>query len=1290
MSIKHYLDTVKKDYEAGRATEHTHRPALKALLETLDLGITATNEPKRIACGAPDYIITRDNFTIGYIEAKDVGKSLAETERSDQLKRYRRALDNLILTDYLEFRWYVDGDLRQEASLAQLQPGDKLKTDKNGLNDVAELLQNFLAHRPATIGTPKDLAERMARLTHIIRDIIMAAFETQQASMLLQGWREAFAKVLIADLDQPERTADFADMVAQTLAYGLFSARIMDTTPANFSRSEAQQLIPKSNPFLRKFFSQMTTIELDDEPFAPFVDDLVNLLAHTDMEAVLADFGRRTRQQDPVVHFYETFLAAYDPNLRESRGVYYTPEPVVSYIVRSVDHLLKTRFDCPQGLADSSAITVPNRDPGLTVKGTTKTRKTTTSHKVLILDPATGTGTFLYAVIDHIRQQFMQQGNAGMWPGYVKNHLLPRLFGFELLMAPYAVAHFKLSLQLAGRDLPPELAGAWAYHPDTEAKRLGIYLTNALEGPHELTGMPLFTQWVADETNAANEVKQNLPVLVVMGNPPYSVSSTNKGEHIEQLMESYKKAVRNERNIQPLSDDYIKFIRFAQDRIEKTEQGIVAIITNHAYLSGLIHRGMREELMKAFSDIYILNLHGNATIGETTPDGSPDGNVFDIRQGVVIVLFVKTKKQNGLATVRHKELWGKREDKYRYLAENDIKTTTWETLDPISPFFFFIPKDFRQLNEYEEGWKISDIFPTNSGGIKTHRDHFVIDFDEEPLKQRIMEFRDNSVSDSQVKERFKLRDTRDWKVNKARLALQSREDWKNDFRQCLYRPFDIRTIYYSGDVVELPRTEVMPHMLRDNKALLTMRRIRSGDYAHILVSKLVIGKDAVSLQDSCNIFPLYLYPPGDDAVGQTSLFDPPLSPRKRGDERGVWRGDERGVWRGDERGAWPPDAANGNRVPNLNPAFVNEMAAKLGLVFRPHPPTPSPEQGKGSLPFPTSGRGPGGGVNTWRTPPELWQKLKPLARQMRHNPTAAEDKLWQHLRNKQLLGYKFRRQHAIDRFIVDFYCREACLVVEVDGSSHDYTQQEDAIRQEFLESQGLRIIRFTNDQVLNQTGAVLEQIALILQQPEPEPGAASPSPREGKGPGDGVETPSPSPEQGPGNEGEFTPADIFHYIYAIFHSPTYRRRYAEFLKIDFPRVPLTANVGLFRALGGLGQQLVGLHLLESPAVNQFITGYPVAGDNLVEKSYPQYTPPAAQQPGRVYINKTQYFEGMPPDVWNFAIGGYQVCDKWLKDRRGRQLSYAELTHYQQVVVALQETIRLMQGIDNAIPGWPIA
>ncbi|MBE7472769.1 MAG: DNA methyltransferase [Anaerolineales bacterium] len=1128
--LKHYLATIEAALKAGNATEHTHRPALKALLESMDLGLTATNEPKRIACGAPDYILTRNNLIVGYIEAKDVGKSLAETERSEQLKRYRRALDNLVLTDYLEFRWYVGGELRQEARLAQPQPGGKLKPGKDSLAAVESLLQAFLAHQPQGINTPKDLAERLARLTHIIRDIIVTAFETGQASPLLQGWREAFAKVLIADLSLPERTPDFADMFAQTLAYGLFTARVMDPTPVTFTRQKAQYLIPKSNPFLRDFFIQISGPQLDDEPFASFVDDLVNLLAHTDMAAVLADFGRRTRQEDPVVHFYETFLAAYDPRLREARGVYYTPEPVVSYIVRSVDALLKSRFDCPQGLADSSQITIPNYDPGLKVKGKNETRKTIESHKVLVLDPATGTGTFLYAVIDHIRQQFMQQDNAGLWPGYVKNHLLPRLFGFELLMAPYAVAHFKLSLQLAGRDLPEPLRQQWAYLP-AGGERLGVYLTNALEEPHEMTGLPLFTQWVADETNAANEVKRHLPVLVVMGNPPYSGHSANKSAWIDGLLHgklpdggktgSYYEVdgqPLGEKNPKWLQDDYVKFLRFGQWRIERSGQGILAFISNNGYLDNPTFRGMRQALMQSFSEIYILNLHGNAKKKETAPDGGKDENVFDIQQGVGIGIFVKQPGKTGPAQVYHADLWGVRAKKYEQLFEQDVTVTGWQPLNPQAPFYLFTPQNVDLLAEYNQGWKLTDIFPTNSVGIVTARDRLTIHWTRDEIWQTVNDFAGLSVEEART--RYDLgQDARDWKVHLAQADVTGSGPTPAKITPILYRPFDVRFTYYTGRTKGfhcMPRPEVMRNMLNgDNLGLIFMRQVALNDsYSHFGVSKVLVDNRAFySNKGIMSYAPLYLYPTGETGKQKGAAFNLDLTGLQ--DLSGLAAG-----------GGWPPDAAHGGRTPNLNPAFVKALGEKLGLTFQPV-----------------------------------------------------------------------------------------------------------------------------------QTFEVLETSKV------------------------------------------FGPEDIFHYIYALFHSPTYRSRYAEFLKIDFPRVPLTSNVGLFRTLGRLGRELVGLHLLDFSLPlrgggpgrgSEGEVRYPVTGDNRVEKGYPKYTPPLGEQPGRVYLNKSQYFEGVAPEVWGFYVGGYQVLEKWLKDRQGRQLSYDELTHYRQIVAALGRTIELMAEIDSAIPQWPLA
>ena len=829
------------------------------------------------------------------------------------------------------------------------------------------------------------------------------------------------------------------------------------------------------------------------------MDDLAYLLARADMAEILRDFGKRTRQEDPVVHFYETFLAAYDPRERIRRGVYYTPESVVSYIVHSLDHIVKTRFNRPLGLADTNT---------------------------LILDPAAGTATFLYFVIQQIHETLTGMGQAGGWSDYVENHLLPRVFGFELLMAPYAVAHMKLGILL--QETGYNFAGD---------QRLGIYLTNTLEEAITQAETMGFARFITEEANAAAEVKRDRPIMVVLGNPPYSVSSANKGEHIERLMERYKAAVRSEQNIQPLSDDYIKFIRFAHDHIERTGYGVIGMITNHTYLSGLIHRGMREELMKTFDEIYVLNLHGNALVGETTPDGGLDENVFDIRQGVAISLLVKKREGEGLAQVKYADLWGRQEGKYRYLWENDVSTTEWQALEPVSPYFFFVPKDFDLLSEYEQGWNVADILPVHSTGIKTHRDHFVIDFDPERLQARIAAFRDESLSDNEVRERFQLRDTRDWKLSEARAKLQAREDWDKDFNLCLYRPFDIRSIYYSGDVIELPRPEVMQHMLKDNLALVTTRVYRGDRFTSVLASRHLVEMKTAESTRGTYCFPLYLYDKkekkkhlkGGGSVINLTLLE--------------------------------SDPGYSIRQPNLDLAFVAAVKEQLGLDFV--------QEGKEDI-----GQAQGTAPTT------------------------------------------------------------------------------------------------------------------------------------------------------------FGPEDVFCYIYAILHSPTYRERYAEFLKIDFPRIPLTSDREQFKALADRGEELVALHLMESPVLNNLITGFPVAGSNEVEKvRYVEKveeekppTPAADKAPGplravmytlpsiygneapvevkpepkpeprptgRVYINKTQYFEGIKPDVWEFQIGGYQVLHKWLKDRKGRKLTFNDMFHYQKIVVALKETKRLMGEIDDLIPSWPI-
>ncbi len=1109
--ISEYLKKIEKALAAGNATEHTHRPALKELIESIAKGVVATNEPKRSKYGAIDFVVTRGRTPLGYIEAKDVGKPLDVIERGEQMQRYF-GLGNVVLTDYLEFRWYVLGKLRMTARLATVGAKGKLRVEQDGTERVTELLTNFLRKEVPTVATPKELAERMAAIAQTIRNTIRRAMSEEKESGSLHQQLEDFREVLIHDLTEDR----FADMYAQTICYGLFAARCNARGGEPFSRDHAARYLPKTNPFLRKLFGHVAGEYLDDEPHAWAVDDLVALLNRAKISEILQDFGKRTRREDPVVHFYETFLAAYDPKMREARGVYYTPEPVVSYIVRSVDHILKTDFNLTEGLADSSRVRMRTPDGD-----------ETETHRVLILDPATGTGTFLYGIINHIFESFRR--NRGMWSGYVSEHLLPRLFGFELLMAPYAVAHMKLGLQLddTGYDFKSD-------------ERVGVYLTNTLEEAHTLTRRMPFTEWLAQEANEAGGIKKEKPMMVILGNPPYSGKSNNPNEkdtlinkgakYIQDwevgrngkpaaIEKTARRAIKKkqptfigrlmwdyfvidgqrlkEKNPKWVNNDYVKFIRFAQWRIEKTGYGVLAFITDNSYLDGLTFRGMRQNLLETFDEIFVLNLHGNSNKKERAPDGSKDENVFDIKQGVAISIFIKrANAERKPAPVHHAHLWGLREiyeknaqgervltgGKYHWLWQHDVNTTMWTTLEPQSPMYFFVPRDIKVREEYEEGWKVTDIFPVNNVGFVTARDSLTIHWSEEDAWNTVRDFAALQPEEARVK--YDLgKDARDWKVKLAQKDLKASGLTKTNLKAALYRPFDVRYTYYTGvsrGFHCMPRGETMRHMIAGkNMALITTRQTR--DEWHVLATNLIIGHKSLAAYDINTLFPLYLYPDSN----KKHLFDNHES----------------------------TDAPGGRR-PNLAPEFIEDLAAKLKMEFIP------------------------------------------------------------------------------------------------DGK------------------------------------------------------------------GDGINI--------------FGPEDVFDYMYAVFHSPTYRSRYSEFLKIDFPRLPLTSNAELFRALCSLGSELVALHLMTKHA--PAFTGFPIEGNDTVESV--RYTTPGegGAESGRVWINRTQYFENVPPEVWNFHVGGYQVCQKWLKDRKGRKLSFDDQRHYQHIVSALAETIRLMSEIDTAIEqhqGWPI-
>jgi len=622
MTLDQYIDNINKRYKLGNATEHTFRGDLQQLLESLIPTIRATNEPKRQSCGAPDFILTKKDIPVGFIEAKDIGdKDLDGTKitgNKEQFDRYKASLNNLIFTDYLDFHLYIDGIFITKIAIAEIQNGTIIPLPNNYAT-FTNLIKDFATHVGQTIKSSRKLAEMMAGKARLLSDVIEKALtsdEYNHANSTLKDQMIAFKQILIHDITPK----GFADVYAQTIAYGMFAARLHDPTLPTFSRQEAAELIPKSNPFLRKLFGYIAGPDIDDR-IKWIVDSLVDIFLACNVGEILKNYGKSTKMEDPIIHFYETFLSEYDPKLRKARGVWYTPQPVVNFIIRAVDDILKTEFNLPQGLADTSKTKIKVELQGKKVEQEV--------HKVQILDPATGTGTFLAEIVKHIHKKF--EGLQGIWSNYVETHLLPRLNGFELLMASYAMAHLQLDLLLSETGYKP-----------TKDQRLRVYLTNSLEEHHQDTGT-LFANWLSTEANEANHIKRDTPVMCVIGNPPYAVSSTNKGEWIESLTADYKKDL-NERNIQPLSDDYIKFLRLGQYYVEKTGEGILAFISNNSFIDGIIHRKMRKELMKTFDKVYILDLHGNAKKKEVCPDGSADQNVFDIMQGVSINIFVKKKK----------------------------------------------------------------------------------------------------------------------------------------------------------------------------------------------------------------------------------------------------------------------------------------------------------------------------------------------------------------------------------------------------------------------------------------------------------------------------------------------------------------------------------------------------------------------------------------------------------------------------------------------------------------------
>lgn len=820
MDIAEYIKQINEQFGTGIAHEHSYRPMLQQLLSEMLPTFVVTNEPARIECGAPDFIISssKTNTPVFYVEAKDIDDRDLDgrKENKEQFTRYKKSLDYIIFTDYLDFHLYENGEWVRNVRLAEVQ-GDNIVLCKEDLEDFIALVNHIASTKPSKITSAKRLAIQMAAKARILASTINNAFclaeedcKSAEKNKQLQGQLDAFRKVLINDLT-PQ---GFADIYAQTVAYGMFAARLHDNTPDNFSRQEAANLIPKTNPFLRNIFQQIAGYDLD-ERIAWIVDDLINVFLATDVQKVMKNYSQKGIHRDPMIHFYEDFLKAYNPSLRKLKGVWYTPQSVVQFIVRAVDEILQRDFELSEGLADYSKFVheVVNEQYE---KGEKKFKGKSSSptikqemHRVQILDPATGTGTFLAEVVNQIFDKF--NGMQGMWQGYVNDHLLPRLHGFELLMASYAVAHLKLDMLLQQTG----------FNHAENSRRLKIYLTNSLEEVHPDTGT-LWAQWLSDEASAANRIKRDCPVMVMIGNPPYSGESQNKGEWIMRLLEDYKKEPGgkmrlNERNPKWINDDYVKFIRLAQNYVERNKCGIIGFINPHGFLDNPTFRGMRWNLLSTFDKIYTINLHGNYKKKEVCPDGSPDENVFDIQQGVSINLFIKTgeKKASELGKVYYYDLYGKREEKYDFLTNTPFSEVKYQELQPVAPMYFFVPKNFGLMDEYEKGVSISSLFSLGSMGITTGHD-------------------------------------------KEMVSLQS---FKSDYNfQYSYRPFDIRWINYDVKQITRARANVMNNLKKPNIALCLIKVNSSSDgLFKVLMSAGLTDKTILSSKDNANVFPLYLY-----------------------------------------------------------------------------------------------------------------------------------------------------------------------------------------------------------------------------------------------------------------------------------------------------------------------------------------------------------------------------------------------------------------------------------------------
>jgi len=834
--LSKYMKEIASTTMRGDAREESYYGSLAELLTDFPLEkgrvTQVTTLPKKTDAGNPDFRIwDGDHFIVGYIEAKPPGTNLDQIETSEQLDRYLNTFPNVILTDFYEFRLYRNGMEIDRVTIGRHFTARQLKATPQVEHAEAfeKLMGQFFAFKLPKTFTAETLAVELAKRTSFLRDqvVLEELQEAEQGRGNIYGFYNAFQKYLITSLTPNQ----FADLYSQTITYGLFAARTR--ADGEFKRKMAFEYIPHTIGILRDIFRYISLEELSDQ-MEVIVDDIAAVLNAADINSILDRYYKEGRGEDPIVHFYETFLNQYDPATRERRGVYYTPEPVVKYIVQSVHELLKTKFDLRDGLADPS---------------------------VTVLDPAAGTLTFPAEAIKLAVGEYVEKYGEGGKQNFIRSQILKNFFALELMMAPYAIGHMKISFLLE----------SLGYRLEAD-DRFQLYLTNTLEmediAQIDIPGISS----LSEESRLAGRVKRE-PILVIMGNPPYSGISSNKNDWTEKLLKTDIDGAQSyytvdgkplgEKNPKWLQDDYVKFLRFAQWKIQKAGKGIVAMITNHSYLDNPTFRGMRQSLMKTFDEIYVLDLHGNSLIKETSPDGSKDENVFDIRQGVAIAIFVKNSMIKNCRAY-HAEIFGDRDIKYDWLSSHDFFEVALTELQPKTSSYFFVPRATSKINHYQKWTQITDIFKVFGVGLTTARDGFVFDFRESELLTRIRNFKNSKLDNENLHTAFNIRMKKGWSIRKAWNDLQHIDDEElhSYIQKVAYRPFDERFIFYHDSVVWRTVKRVMQHMLQGpNIALIVPKRVEYvGSWQNAFVSEEISEHVAVSLKTTDYHFPLYLYP----------------------------------------------------------------------------------------------------------------------------------------------------------------------------------------------------------------------------------------------------------------------------------------------------------------------------------------------------------------------------------------------------------------------------------------------